>query len=160
MSITSVLFSFLVLLSCSYNVFVAGGSYCLFLVMLSLISSSILYLTTMSFWYCIIMLLIYVGGVYILLLFVSIYSYNSFSYSNFLSSLVFISFLIISILYSDSAWSTEVWCNTISFSIFNDESSMLISINNWVSFIFILTVIILSLIIFSFIFSNNGSYIR
>uniref|UniRef100_A0AAU7AN46 NADH dehydrogenase subunit 6 n=1 Tax=Gyrodactylus pseudorasborae TaxID=3032919 RepID=A0AAU7AN46_9PLAT len=160
MSITSVLFSFLVLLSCSYNVFVAGGSYCLFLVMLSLISSSILYLTTMSFWYCIIMLLIYVGGVYILLLFVSIYSYNSFSYSNFLSSLIFLGFLTASVLYSDSFWSTEVWCNNISFSVFNDESSMLITSNNWVSFIFILIVIILSLIIFSFIFSHNSSYIR
>nr|YP_009305443.1 NADH dehydrogenase subunit 6 [Gyrodactylus brachymystacis]AMO02268.1 NADH dehydrogenase subunit 6 [Gyrodactylus brachymystacis] len=160
MSITSVLFSFLVILSCSYNIFVAGGSYCLFLVMLSLVSSSILYLTTMSFWYCIIMLLIYVGGVYILLLFVSIYSYNSFSYSNFLSGLVFLSFLITGLLISDSAWSAEWWCNLTKFSTYNDESSMLITSNNWVSFIFILIVIILSLIIFSFIFTQNSSYIR
>nr|YP_001974732.1 NADH dehydrogenase subunit 6 [Gyrodactylus derjavinoides]ABX59347.1 NADH dehydrogenase subunit 6 [Gyrodactylus derjavinoides] len=160
MSLTSVLFSFLVILSCSYNIFVAGGSYCLFLVMLSLISSSILYLITMSFWYCIIMLLIYVGGVYILLLFVSIYSYNSFSYSNFMSSIIFLLFLVSSVLTSDITWSTEWWCNLIKFSIENDEACMLITSNNWISFIFMLIVIILSLIIFSFIFTENTSYIR
>nr|ABO86174.1 NADH dehydrogenase subunit 6 [Gyrodactylus salaris] len=160
MSITSGLFSFFVILSCSYNIFVAGGSYCLFLVMLSLISSSILYLTTMSFWYCIIMLLIYVGGVYILLLFVSIYSYNSFSYSNFLSGVIFITFLIAGLLISDSPWSAEWWCNLTKFSVENDESSMLITNSNWVSFIFILIVIIASLIIFSFIFTQNSSYTR
>nr|YP_009251074.1 NADH dehydrogenase subunit 6 [Gyrodactylus kobayashii]AMZ79736.1 NADH dehydrogenase subunit 6 [Gyrodactylus kobayashii] len=160
MSLNSILFIFLVLISCSYNIFVAGGSYCLFLVMLSLISSSLLYINSLSFWYCIIMLLIYVGGVYILLLFVSIYSYNSFSYSNFLSSLVYLLFFTSSILLSDSEWSTEYWFNIVNFSIISDESNMLITSNNWVSFIFILLVIILSLIIFSFIFSQNSSYVR
>nr|AKP19676.1 NADH dehydrogenase subunit 6 [Gyrodactylus sp. FY-2015] len=160
MSINSILITVLVLLSCSYNVFVAGGSYCLFLVMLSLVSSSILYINSLSFWYCIIMLLIYVGGVYILLLFVSIYSYNSFSYSNFISSVIFFFFLSIMVIVSDGDWSPLCWINVIEFSVFNDESSNLISNENWVSFIFILLVIIMSLIIFSFIFSNNSSYVR
>nr|YP_009572235.1 NADH dehydrogenase subunit 6 [Gyrodactylus gurleyi]AMZ79748.1 NADH dehydrogenase subunit 6 [Gyrodactylus gurleyi] len=160
MSLNSILFVFLVLVSCSYNIFVAGGSYCLFLVILSVISSAILYINSLSFWYCIIMLLIYVGGVYILLLFVSIYSYNSFSYSNFISSIIYLFFFLSSILLSDSEWATESWFNIINFSIVSDESNMLITKNNWVSFLFILFVIVLSLIIFSFIFSQNSSYVR
>nr|YP_009054580.1 NADH dehydrogenase subunit 6 [Paragyrodactylus variegatus]AIK25768.1 NADH dehydrogenase subunit 6 [Paragyrodactylus variegatus] len=156
------IFSFLslfIFVCCSYNVFVSSGSYCLFLVSLSVISSILVLLLNNSFWYSLILLIIYIGGVYVLLLFVSIYSYNSFSYSNtYFIFFISVSFYIYFIFnYLNNSF---IILNFSPLLVSLNESLELVSSNNWESYLFILLFILFSFFIFSFVFTNNSNYIR
>nr|AWW03152.1 NADH dehydrogenase subunit 6 [Macrogyrodactylus karibae] len=153
------LISLFIFVSTTYNVFVASGAYCLFLVSLTLISSSILLFLNLSFWYCLVMLLIYIGGVYVLLLFVSIYSYNTFSFSGVFSFLFMTLFFFTFFVFTYSnGW--EYWSNLYNFELSLNESYELVSLQNWVSYMFILLCILISFCVFSFIFSDNSGYTR
>nr|UKQ56149.1 NADH dehydrogenase subunit 6 [Gyrodactylus sp. FZ-2021] len=153
------LLSSFLLVSCSYSIFVSSGFYCLFLITLTFISSVCLLFLNLSFWYCLVLLIIYIGGVYVLLLFVSIYSYNSFSFSNLISVIFIFSFFFI-FFYFTYIGGLNFWLDMTNFSLSYVQTLELVSVNNWVSYIFILLCILISFFIFSFIFSNSSSYIR
>nr|YP_009504432.1 NADH dehydrogenase subunit 6 [Gyrodactylus nyanzae]AWW03133.1 NADH dehydrogenase subunit 6 [Gyrodactylus nyanzae] len=157
--VTLFLFSLFILFSCSYSVFIASGSYCLFLVILSLLSSLIIYSYSLSFWYCIILLLIYIGGVYVLLLFVSLHSYNSFSNSSYINAFL-ISFIgIFCFFYSYNSFDFD-FLSIYDIGYYSDNSYNLVNNLNWVNYLFILIVILLSFNVFGFIFINNNNYYR
>jgi len=160
MELITLLLRTFVLISCSYKVFVARGSYCLFLICLSIRRRLTIFVSTKSFWYCCILLLIYIGGVYVLLLFVSIYSYNRHSYSKVTTAtLISLSFIIFYYIGMPNNVDRVITDINLYRSI-NDERLNILSSYKWVRYIFILITILVSILVFSFVFNDKSNYIR
>nr|AIB52362.1 NADH dehydrogenase subunit 6 [Spirometra erinaceieuropaei] len=126
--------------------------YCLLLILNSLISCFAAYICLGFSWYSLLFCLVYVGGVYILFVFVSVYSPNTsiVPYWNLevvLFSLVFVGAVILSV--------------SVYFSFVNYESSF--SLCTWVEgyfYICLCLALLFGFFVLSFIMSVKSGYYR
>nr|YP_003934533.1 NADH dehydrogenase subunit 6 [Benedenia hoshinai]ABK58262.1 NADH dehydrogenase subunit 6 [Benedenia hoshinai] len=126
--------------------------YCILLVINALIACLIIFFFSNSIWYSLLLYLIYVGGVYILFLFISVHIPNMNNYT----SLNFYNLLLLSF-----------FCFELSVNLFNsfnnfllDNSFYFCSISEGFSYIFICSFLIISFILVSFISSTKIYFCR
>nr|YP_010939813.1 NADH dehydrogenase subunit 6 [Megalobenedenia derzhavini]WLG31376.1 NADH dehydrogenase subunit 6 [Megalobenedenia derzhavini] len=134
-------------------VFISNSvGYCLLLIMASLCASLLIFLLTTNIWYALILYLIYVGGVYILFLFLSIHVPNISTSHNFIGIFFFYLF-----------WFCQEFCTQItnnSYISINDFSFYFCSISEGLSYIFICCFLIIGFILISFVSSNKLIFFR
>nr|BBJ70660.1 NADH dehydrogenase subunit 6 [Benedenia seriolae]BBJ70683.1 NADH dehydrogenase subunit 6 [Benedenia seriolae]BBJ70695.1 NADH dehydrogenase subunit 6 [Benedenia seriolae]BBJ70743.1 NADH dehydrogenase subunit 6 [Benedenia seriolae] len=126
--------------------------YCILLIISSLISSFLIFFFSGNFWYSLLLYLIYVGGVYILFLFLSVHIPNMSSYNNLNSFIIFfISFFSFESVYS-----------IFSLSIFNffDNSFYFCGLSEGLSYSFICSFLIIGFVLVSFISSTKIYFCR
>nr|YP_003735128.1 NADH dehydrogenase subunit 6 [Benedenia seriolae]ADI24691.1 NADH dehydrogenase subunit 6 [Benedenia seriolae] len=126
--------------------------YCILLVLSSLISSFLIFFLSNSFWYSLLLYLIYVGGVYILFLFLSVHIPNMSTYNN-------LSFLLLCLI---NFFSFELVYSVFSLSIFNflDNSFYFCNFTEGLSYLFISSFLIIGFILVSFISSTKIYFCR
>nr|UEN67865.1 NADH dehydrogenase subunit 6 [Rhabdosynochus viridisi] len=125
--------------------------YCLLLVVNSLLSSLLILIWSGNPWFTLIFYMVYVGGVYILFVFLSVFSpnienYFLFSFSNF-------------IVYFFFGWEISFFLLSYSFS-YLETSQFLCSYNEGYSYLLLCSFLLLGFFMVSFISSSKEQFIR
>nr|YP_009414353.1 NADH dehydrogenase subunit 6 [Dactylogyrus lamellatus]ALP29093.1 NADH dehydrogenase subunit 6 [Dactylogyrus lamellatus] len=126
-------------------------TYCLLLIVSALCCLSVIYMSSSFSWYAVLFYIVYVGGVYILFIFISVYLPNNSSVGVFSFEWGVYTFFLI--------W--ELISNSLQGNVFIlDESFNLCSYNEGISYLFLCFLLILSFFLVSFISGSKEGFIR
>nr|YP_009745472.1 NADH dehydrogenase subunit 6 [Tetraonchus monenteron]QIH29918.1 NADH dehydrogenase subunit 6 [Tetraonchus monenteron] len=127
--------------------------YCICLILSSFVLILLVYFSAGVFWYSLLLYLVYIGGIYVLLLFVSL-NYQNLNLRNNINYFFYVVlFFSLSFLFWCYGWNT-------GFTTFLDPSLLLVSQESGFFYLFLCLLLLVGFIFISHSSNNKESFLR